>query len=92
MKIYYIRDCVSGAGSELIQERTDEAFIRSFGFSVASQDFPAKMRCDLVGVCLGELIDNPGGYPIIKAYEAPVPVCTGQDAFLSVSSGGDSNG
>lgn len=85
MKIYYIRDCVSGAGSVLIQEHSDEAFIRSFGLSVVDQDLPPKIRCDLVGVCLGEMIDNPAGYPTIKAYEAAVPVCTGQDAYLSVS-------
>lgn len=89
MKIYYIRDCVSGAGSVLILEHSDEAFIRSFGLSVVDQDLPAKIRCDLVGVCLGELIDNPGGYPVLKAYEVPVPVCTAQDAYLSVSEGGD---
>ena len=92
MKIYYIRDCVSGAGSDLIQERSDESFIRGFGYSLVNQDLPPKLRCDLVGVCLGDLIDNPGGYPFIKAYEAPVPVCSGQDAYLSVSDGGDSNG
>ena len=92
MKIYYIRDCVSGAGSSLVVEYCDEAFIRQFGLSVVSNDIPAKVRCDLVGVCLGELIDNPGGYPTIKAYEAPVPVCTAQDAFLSVSDKGESNG
>ena len=92
MKIYYIRDCVSGSGSVLIQEHSDEAFIRSFGLSVVDQALPPKIRCDLVGVCLGEFIDNPCGYPVIKAYEAAVPVCTGQDAYLSVSDGGDSHG
>lgn len=91
MKIYYIRDCVSGAGSGLIEEFSDESFIRSLGYAALDQDIPAKVRCDVVGVCLGELIDNPGGYPTIKAYEVPVPVCTAQEAFLSVADrGGDS--
>lgn len=92
MKIYYIRDCVSGAGSVLIQEHSDESFIRSFGLSVVDQDLPLKIRYDLVGVCLGEMIDNPNGYPVLKAYEAAVPVCTGQDAYLAVTEGGQSVG
>ena len=92
MKIYYIRDSLSGAGSDLLLEFSDESFIRGLGYAVANQDIPAKVRCDIVGVCLGELIDNPGGYPVIKAYEAPIPVCTAQDAFLSVADRGDSNG
>lgn len=98
MKIYYIRDCVSGSGSDLIMEHSDESFIRSFGLSVEHQDLPLKILCDLVGVCLGELDLNSTGYPVIKAYERAIPICTAEDALFSLgpekdrSDRGESNG